>query len=121
MSTAEIENLKTVDPFAEAEEGTATLSSGKKQDTNIHIRLTQRNGRKTLTTIENIPVKFNLKKIIKVLKKQLDCNGTIVNDEETGREVLQFQGDHRTQCRDFIIDTKNGLAIDESTVKRHGF
>lgn len=35
----------------------------------IHIRIQQRNGRKTLTTVEGIPSKFDLKKVLKVIKK----------------------------------------------------
>ena len=35
----------------------------------IHIRIQQRNGRKTLTTVQGIHEKFDKKKIVKVCKK----------------------------------------------------
>ena len=50
------------DPFADDEGGTS-------QDGYIHIRIQQRNGRKTLTTVQGISAEFDLKKIVKVAKK----------------------------------------------------
>jgi translation initiation factor SUI1 len=76
----------------------------------------ERNGRKTLTTIEGIPSKFDLKKILKVIKKQFACNGTIVNDEKAG-DVIQLQGDQRNAVKDFLIDKEKGLEIDSKTIK----
>jgi translation initiation factor SUI1 len=84
----------------------------------------ERNGRKTLTTIEGIPSKFDLKKILKVIKKQFACNGTIVNDEKAG-DVIQLQGDQRNAVKDFLVDKEKGLEIDSKTIKaslgRFGF
>jgi hypothetical protein len=68
-----------------------------------------------LTTIEGIPSKFDLKKILKVIKKQFACNGTIVADEKAG-DVIQLQGDQRNAIKDFLVD-KNGLDIDAKTIK----
>jgi translation initiation factor 1 len=82
----------------------------------IHIRIQQRNGRKTLTTIEGIPSKFDLKKILKVIKKQFACNGTIVNDEKAG-DVIQLQGDQRNAVKEFLVDKEKGLEIDPKTIK----
>jgi len=118
MST-EIQNLKSFDPFADAADQDTVETSQKTQQTNIHIRIQQRNGRKTLTTIEGIPSKFDLKKILKVIKKQFACNGTIVNDEKAG-DVIQLQGDQRNAVKDFLVD-KDGLDIDPKTIKVHGF
>ena len=53
------------DPFAADNEG--LRSSG--QDTYIHIRIQQRNGRKTLTTVQGISADFDLRKIVRVVKK----------------------------------------------------
>ena len=41
-----------------------------------------------MTTIEGIPSKFDMKKILKVIKKQFACNGTIVNDDKAGDVIL---------------------------------
>jgi hypothetical protein len=69
-----------------------------------------------LTTIEGIPSKFDLKKILKVIKKQFACNGTIVNDEKAG-DVIQLQGDQRNAVKDFLVDKEKGLEIDSKTIK----
>lgn len=87
--------------------------------TDIHIRIQQRNGRKTLTTVEGIPAKFDLKKVLKVIKKQFACNGTIVQDEKAG-DIIQLQGDQRNAVKDFLIDPA-GLEMDAKTIKVHGF
>ncbi|KAK3393145.1 protein translation factor sui1 [Podospora didyma] len=115
-----IENLKTYDPFAEAdEEGGQTIQTQEY----IHIRIQQRNGRKTLTTVQGIPTKFDLKKILKVVKKHFACNGTIISDEDSKGmgEVIQLQGDQRTKIKEFLTDETEGLALDEKTIKVHGF
>jgi len=116
-----IENLKSFDPFADAADtDTGTGDQAKSADQNIHIRIQQRNGRKTLTTISGIPTKFDLKKILKVIKKQFACNGTVVQDEKAG-DVIQLQGDQRTSMKDFLTSKTEGLGLDTATVKVHGF
>ena len=61
------------------------------QSNYIHIRSQQRNGRKCITTVTGLSAKLDLKKIQKAIKKEHCCNGTVLKDEETGTEVLQFQ------------------------------
>ncbi|KAK5133451.1 Eukaryotic translation initiation factor eIF-1 [Meristemomyces frigidus] len=117
--SASIENLKSFDPFAEADEDTGETKHGQSQNY-IHIRIQQRNGRKTLTTVQGLPKKFDQKKILKVIKKKFACNGTIVSDSEMG-EVIQLQGDQRKDVQEFLIDKKEGLELDAKTIKVHGF
>ncbi|MCJ1486724.1 Eukaryotic translation initiation factor eIF-1, partial [Schaereria dolodes] len=101
------------DPFAEADEDTGET---KQSQNYIHIRIQQRNGRKTLTTVQGLPKKFDQKKILKVIKKKFACNGTIVNDSEMG-EVIQLQGDQRKDVQEFLVDKKDGLELDAKTIK----
>jgi len=82
--------------------------------------ITERNGRKTLTTVQGLPKKFDQKKILKVIKKKFACNGTVVADNEMG-EVIQLQGDQRKDVQDFLTDKKEGLGLDGKTIKVHGF
>nr|POF16708.1 eukaryotic translation initiation factor eif-1 [Quercus suber] len=117
ISFMSIENLKSFDPFAEADEDTGET---KQSQNYIHIRIQQRNGRKTLTTVQGLPKKFDQKKILKVIKKKFACNGTIVNDSEMG-EVIQLQGDQRKDVQEFLVDKKEGLELDAKTIKVHGF
>ena len=55
-----------LDPFAEDEGAIKGVSS---QDGYIHIRIQQRNGRKTLTTVQGVSPEFDFKKIVKYAKK----------------------------------------------------
>jgi translation initiation factor 1 len=103
------------------------------------INTTERNGRKTLTTVQGLPKKFDQKKILKVIKKKFGmcrrsiccaaqsrsdsmltpttaCNGTIVVDTEMG-EVIQLQGDQRKDVQEFLTDKKDGLELDAKTIK----
>ena len=89
----------------------------------VNTKLTnhaERNGRKTLTTVQGLPKKFDQKKILKVIKKKFACNGTIVADSEMG-EVIQLQGDQRKDVQEFLVDKKEGLGLEGQTVKVHGF
>ncbi|KAK2067418.1 hypothetical protein P8C59_001162 [Phyllachora maydis] len=115
-----IENLKNFDPFAEADEDPG---SRKKTQEYIHIRIQQRNGRKVLTTIQRIPPKFDHKKILKVIKKDFSCNGTIISDEDSKGlgEVIQLQGDQRNKIKEFLTGKDNGLGLEGNTIKVHGF
>ncbi|THW17331.1 hypothetical protein D6D23_08161 [Aureobasidium pullulans] len=102
-------------PFAEADEDTGEIKQSN-QSSYIHIRIQQRNGRKTLTTVQGLPKKFDQKKILKVIKKAFACNGTIVSDTEMG-EVIQLQGDQRKDVQEFLCDKKEGLGLDAKTIK----
>ncbi|ERS97346.1 translation initiation factor 1 [Sporothrix schenckii 1099-18] len=117
-----IENLKTVDPFADAEDTVLPkdVTSDARRAANIHIRIQQRNGRKTLTTVQGIPPRFSQKKILAVVKKKFACNGTTIHDDDLG-DILQLQGDQRKHMQAFLTDKKSGLELDAQTVKVHGF
>ena len=53
------------DPFADAAKG----DEESVQDGLVHIRIQQRNGRKTLTTIQGLSAEYDLKKIVRACKK----------------------------------------------------
>ncbi|KAJ3562893.1 hypothetical protein NP233_g9299 [Leucocoprinus birnbaumii] len=107
------------DPFADEgeefniEDNTKDVGS---QSNYLHIRIQQRNGRKTLTTLQGLPKQYDPKKLLKAFKKDFACNGTLVDDEKMG-EVIQLQGDQRTNIYKFLTD--NGM--DGSIIKVHGF
>jgi translation initiation factor 1 len=113
---AEFSRPGVFDPFAEVDEELEEKAARSL----IHIRIQQRNGRKTLTTVQGLPKKFDQRKILKVIKKKFACNGTTVFDRELG-EVIQLQGDQRKLVRDFLIDEDDGLELDERDIKIHGF
>ncbi|WWD16205.1 translation initiation factor SUI1 [Kwoniella shandongensis] len=117
---AGVENLgPAFDPFAPVNDTPAIEKAVGSKNDKIHIRLQQRNGRKTLTTIQGIDKKFNLTKIVKAMKTKFACNGTVVKAEEANGEddspapagvkanhgdVIQLQGDQRIAAKQFLID-----------------
>ena len=74
---ARLENLKAYNPFDDTTEGEDT---GPGDQGLVHIRIQQRNGRKTLTTVQGLSSEYDFKKIVKVAKNA--CNiikGAAVN------------------------------------------
>jgi translation initiation factor 1 len=115
------------DPFADPFTDEKANDSSTTKDY-VHIRIQQRNGRKSLTTVQvgtpqslsarvhsdhklkpdcsvailqGIQKSFDYKKILKALKKDYCCNGTVVEDKELG-QVIQVQGDQRKNIADFL-------------------
>jgi len=105
------ENLKSYDPFAD------TGGDDEPAQGHIHIRIQQRNGRKTLTTVQGLPKDYDPKRILKTLKKDFATNGNVVQDELLG-EVIQFQGDQRSKIQDFLVSQ---LGLEKKNIKIHGF
>ncbi|KAM9296261.1 eukaryotic translation initiation factor 1b-like [Gastrophryne carolinensis] len=110
-----IQNLNSFDPFADASKGGDLLSAGTEDS--IHIRIQQRNGRKTLTTVQGISEQYDKKKLVKAFKKKFACNGTVVDHAEYG-EVIQLQGDQRKNACQFwwrnIIQCPTCIEMSES-------
>ncbi|KAG8386123.1 hypothetical protein BUALT_Bualt03G0116300 [Buddleja alternifolia] len=100
------------DPFAEAKDSGAP---GVKEY--VHIRIQQRNGKKSLTTVQGLKKEFSYDKILKDLKKEFCCNGTVVQDKELGK-VIQLQGDQRKNVSHFLT---NAGIVKKDHIKIHGF
>ncbi|XP_006894651.1 PREDICTED: eukaryotic translation initiation factor 1-like [Elephantulus edwardii] len=82
----------------------------------IHIRIQQRNGRKTLLTVQGITDDYNKNKLVKVFKK-FACNGAVFEYPEYG-EVIQLQGGQFKNICQFLVEI--GLAKDDQ-LKVHRF
>lgn len=88
----------------------------------VHIKIQQRNGRKTWTSVEGLDkIDTNKEKldiffenITKHLKKKFNCGATIKKPEY----FIQLNGDHRDGIKEFLI--KEGI-VNESQIKMHGF
>ncbi|GAX79499.1 hypothetical protein CEUSTIGMA_g6940.t1 [Chlamydomonas eustigma] len=83
----------------------------------VHIRIQQRNGKKSLTTVQGLKEKFDYNKVLKALKKDFCCNGNVVEDSELGK-VIQLQGDQRRNVSEFLIKAK---ITKKEHIKLHGF
>ena len=108
-------NLGGFDPFED--DGKASKKTESKASGAVHIRVQQRNGKKSLTTVQGLPKEFDLKKILKEIKREFCCNGCVVEDEESGK-VLQLQGDQRKNVSNFICENK---LAKKDNIKIHGF
>merc|ERR1712146_451796 len=83
----------------------------------VHIRVQQRSGRKSITTIQGLSADLDLKKILKAFKKTLSCNGSIIEHDQYGR-VIQVQGDQRKSIKEFLIEEE---VVKKDCVVVHGF
>ena len=83
----------------------------------VHIRITQRNRRKCVVSVDGLAEDLDLKRICKALKKIFKCNGAVSYDDKYG-EVIQIQGDHRTGVRDFLVDQE---ICSKTQIVVHGF
>ena len=86
----------------------------------LDVRVQQRNGRKSWTTVQGLNShldRVKIEKLLKHFKKTFNCNGTIVSHNEYG-EVIQLQGDHRDKVEEFLLKEK---IIDKDLIKVHGF
>ncbi|KAL8033561.1 hypothetical protein ABFX02_13G167400 [Erythranthe guttata] len=100
------------DPFSEAKEAG---SAGAKEY--VHIRIQQRNGKKSLTTVQGLGKEFSYEKILKDLKKEFCCNGNVVRDKDVGK-VIQLQGDQRKNVSQFLLSAR---IVNKDQIKIHGF
>jgi translation initiation factor 1 len=106
----DLDNIKNAnDPFTTKETG--------RDNSKIHIRVQQRNGRKCITTVQGLAEDLDVKKIAKALKKTFQCNGCVNQDVELG-EILQLSGDQRTNVRDFFVDQE--VCFDDQIVIHGG-
>lgn len=99
------------DPFADAVGDDLVVTKGL-----VHIRLQQRNGRKSLTTIQGLDEKLDLGKLTKAFKKEFCCNGCVVENKALGR-IIQLQGDQREKVKSFLADEE---IAKKKMIKVHG-
>nr|KJB13598.1 hypothetical protein B456_002G083300 [Gossypium raimondii] len=94
MSDLDIQIPTAFDPFADAN----AEDSGAGAKEYVHIRIQQRNGRKSLTTVQGLKKEFSYNKILKDLKKEFCCNGTVVEDPELGQVCYSASRRSKEEC-----------------------
>ena len=111
-------NLNVINPFDV--DGNDDTSCRKKivKNTIVHIRVFQRKTRKYVTSIEGLAKDLNLKKINRYMSKEFCCNGTVVEDDDTGNKIIQLQGNQKQNVFNFLVDEK---ICDKTNIKIHGF
>ena len=73
-------NVDAFDPMADFADLDEEMARGeetleKEAQSIVHIRAQQRNGRKSVTTVQGLPAQLPMKKLLKTLKRDLCCNG----------------------------------------------
>ncbi|KAI3673808.1 hypothetical protein L6452_39938 [Arctium lappa] len=114
MVDIEVQIPSAFDPFSDVDQDSGGGAGVKEY---VHIRIQQRNGRKSLTTVQGLKKELSYEKILKDLKKEFCCNGTVVQDKELGK-VIQLQGDQRKNVSAFLI--RAGI-VKKDQIKIHGF
>nr|ABY75807.1 SUI1 B protein [Opuntia streptacantha] len=112
MVDYEVQIPAAFDPFSGAKDSGAP---GAKEY--VRIRIQQRNGKKSLTTVQGLRKDFSYERILKDLKKEFCCNGNVVQDKELGK-IIQLQGDQRKNVANFLVQA--GL-VKKDHIKIHGF
>ncbi|PKI37956.1 hypothetical protein CRG98_041669 [Punica granatum] len=106
MSQLDIQLPSAFDPFSEAN----VDDSGAGAKEYVHVRIQQRNGRKSLTTVQGLKKEFSYSKILKDLKKEFFFS--------CGCVVIQLQGDQRKNVSTFLIQA---AIMKKEHIKIHGF
>jgi len=97
------------DPFAKDAKGE---TDGEGPRSLIHIRNQQRNGKKSVTSIQGLAPpqcadhntrESGIKVLTRKLKKRLKCNGTFCEHGSLGI-VIQLQGDCRCECKKILSE-----------------
>lgn len=78
----------------------------------INIRVFQRNGRKRITVIEDIPDMYNIKDIAKELRKKFNCSAM----PKKGN-IIKCSGDNRVEFKKWFMENLN---INENDINIHG-
>ena len=80
----------------------------------VHIRVQQRNSRKSVTTVSGLAAlwpnrKLNFERINREFQKRWGCSGTVIHDDKYGM-VIQLQGNMSDNVRQFLIDERLATA-----------
>ena len=86
----------------------------------IHIRVQQRNGKKSITSIEGFAEDLDLKRICKDMRKKFNCNGNVIEDEDAG-EIIQLQGDQRDNVKNWILTEQIINKSEADLIVMHGY
>ena len=88
----------------------ATLGDGE-----VHIRVQQRNGRKSVTTVQGLNPKLNFERVNREFQKRWGCNGTVIDDKQAGK-VIQLQGNWSENVKQFLLEER---LANEGSLKIH--
>jgi translation initiation factor 1 len=86
----------------------------------IHIRF-QKTGPRNLTILEGLDDDLDLKRISRAMKKSFHCDCVVLKNK-AGEDILQLQGDHREDIREWLIANEIVTAKDaKEQIVLHGY
>lgn len=85
-----------------------------------HIRIQQRNGKKSITTLQGLEDDLDIKRICKYMRKSFNCNGNVKKDE-FDEEIIQLQGDQRENIKQWLLEQQIVEQTDATRIVVHGF
>lgn len=105
-----VDNLNTpaFDPFGQpgaADDELANNQAKKKGSNEVHIRVQQRNGRKSITSVAGLRQDLDFERVSAAFKRLKGVNGIVVRDEDAGY-VLQFTGDVAPDLTEWLVGEK---------------
>jgi translation initiation factor 1 len=86
--------------MTDANASNATLGGG-----DVQIRVQQRNGRKSITTVQGLNPKLNFERVNREFMKRWGCNGTVIDDKQAGK-VIQLQGNWSENVKQFLLEER---------------
>jgi len=90
------------------------------QKPKIHVRF-QKTGPRSITIVEGLDDDLDQPRIAKAMRKVFKCSSSIQKDKD-GNDVIQLQGDHRTNVRDWLLAQEIITAKDlKERLVIHGF
>jgi len=90
------------------------------QRSKIHVRF-QKVGPRSLTLIEGLDEDLDQKRISKAMARAFNCAASI-QTTKLGADVIQLQGDQRTQVKEWLLENEILTAKDaEDRLVLHGF
>ena len=87
-------------------------------DFKVIIAIQQRNTKKYITIVTDIPQKYDLKKLVKYIKKCYNCSRNVLKKDDSDEEYLQFSGDQRQNVAKFLVDCN---VMDKENIIVRGF
>ncbi|CCW62556.1 unnamed protein product [Phytomonas sp. EM1] len=93
----------------DAEEGLIILNKQKQAEQaaleaqQVHIRVQQRAGKKSVTTIQGLNPGLNFNRINREFQRRWGCNGTLIKTANAGT-VIQLQGNWSENIKQFLLD-----------------
>ena len=110
-------NLKDLDKELDGSKKVVNYDSDD-DDFKVVVAIQQRTAKKYVTTVTDIPDKYDLPKLVKYIKKCYNCSGSVLKKEDSDNEYLQFSGDQRQNIAKFFVDCN---VMDKENIIVRGF